>query len=150
MLKDAEEINNKVRRWTKLNEIQIKEELKKDNPLLPRPKALNMASGRYNIYKPVPKKDKLISRLHLLNQSTYDEYINDYSRNQVVLVMITRNDNSECRKAEQLLQLVYGELIQEYEDIDKCPYRFAKYDLSEGNFIKNRFNISGIPLYNYY
>lgn len=148
MLKEAEALHKKIEKRNKLNSFKVRCELERENPVLDRPAVLNQASGRYNIYKPIKNHVKPLTKSYLLTQNTYDDYIDNYSKSQLVLVSVIRSDVSICRSSEQLIDLVYGDLLKDCDnDLDRCPYRFAKYDLCESDFLKKRFNISGIPVY---
>eukprot|EP00941_MAST-03F_sp_MAST-3F-sp1_P004384 g4384.t1 len=140
------------KRWTHpdgkaMNNLEIHEQLLKENPVLLRPSILRNASGRYSRDATTGVKEAPVKKLQRLSAINFEKYISDgVSQEQLLLVACLRADSSVCRRAEQLLELLHGQIAEKYGE-SECPYVMVKFEMSESNFLVRKYNIFSLPMY---
>ena len=64
------------------------------------------------------------------------------------MVACLRQDSLLCRKAEQFLEKVNGKIEEEHgKCVDSHPYIVVKFEMSESNYLKRRYNVQSLPMY---
>jgi hypothetical protein len=91
----------------------------------------------------------LFKKLNRVRSTQFDTFLSDVAKpSQLVVVACLRQDSLLCRKAEQFLEKVNGKIEQEHgKDVDQHPYRIVKFEMSESNYLKRRYNIQSLPMY---
>jgi len=141
------------KRWVRsdgkiMNNLEIHNELLKQNPNLRRPEVLVAASGRYSREAKVKGPDANFKKLRLVTSATFDKTVNEEAApDQLVVVACLRKDDLACRKAEQLLEKVNGLLSIKHAKEGVSPHLLTKFEMSESNFLKRRYNIQTLPMY---
>jgi len=159
----VKESNQKGKTWKRedgqyMNYLEIRDQLMKENPVLPRSKFMSLASGRYNMDVPVQNGGPQMIKLTELDHRTFDKFIHEVAQpHQLVVVACLRTDLAPCRKAEQLLTVVNGELKEQAngdsvdkaatDSLDADKIILCKFDMGSSRFLVDRYNIHTVPLY---
>ena len=121
-----------------------------DGAVLPLSAAIKGASGRFrpdhgNHYR-TPRK-----RLRELKSTTYDDYLKSMPKEQLAVVCCMAGWLPQCRRVEPVLELVNGENAGGGGGGGgggaQARFQLLKFDMSESRYLKERYNISTLPMY---
>jgi len=123
------------------SEFEVREQLKKEHPLLPRSKMIRSASGRYSTSLPcdtshIPDCKKLPS----LDPSGFESAINDTC---LVAVVCLREDDPQCVYARQLFERVNAKVSSNNNPESKV-YQF---EMSHSRYLTEKFGVHTLPAF---
>ena len=125
-----------------LGEIETMRVLNNENPKLSRPFVLNAASGRYSRDMKVRRSRKHTRKLPLLTSRNFDRYIIEICKpTQLVIVCLVRPDTQAHVWAETLMEYVAGKVAAQGKGASGAPYRLAKFDMTESDFVERRYGV---------
>lgn len=95
-------------RLARMNALQVRREVEKENPVLARTATLRQNSGRYSRDASVQSIHTPTARLPTLGAAEVEAFARAAPRGQVVVVACLRNDSRECERARQVLEQVHA------------------------------------------
>lgn len=95
-------------RLAKMNALQVRQEVERENPALARSATLRQNSGRYSRDASVSTIDAPMARLQTLVAGEVESFARAAPRDQVVVVACLRSDSRECERARQVLESLHA------------------------------------------
>jgi len=95
-----------------MNNFDIAQNIKKENPVLNRSNVINGASGRYCIDQPILNKSTgQCVKLEKISHAKFDDFIHkEVNPKTLVCIALLDNSDSTSRVTEQIIEFVNGEL----------------------------------------
>lgn len=136
-------------------ELEIREKLRKSNPVLRRSFMLRSASGRYSRDLPVHVELQSLRKLPCVTPGTLDQTLNAHP-NELVVVVCLREDDQLCVRARQLFEMIESDLQgeglannnnQTEDALGLPPTKVYSFAMTHSRYMTNRFGIQTLPAY---